>query len=206
MPLCKGQDGSPYVHSIDSRLQTGIAVSLIPKAKGGVISMTIARAIVIGLAMLGTSACATNFGSTQVQDFGRYTQLQKGVTDKRGVHELFGQPQDVNYLQSGESAWTYYRVTMTTNALTYVPFVGMLAGGSDTNTTIATFFFDTKELFDKTQTSQKSQYMNMWVGMATLIAKSDNEIGRVAEEMKKLGLPFDEKLAKEMQGTDEIIK
>jgi hypothetical protein len=137
-----------------------------------------------------TGGCATNFGSTQVQDFGKYASLQKGSTDKRTVHELFGQPQDVKYLESGESAWTYYKVSMTMNPLTFIPFVGLVAGGSDANTTIATFFFNTAQLFDKVQTSQKAQYVNMWVGMATIAANND-EVTRVSEEMKKLDLPFD---------------
>ena len=147
--------------------------------------MLAARLTLVFALSVSSAACATNFGSAQVQDFGKYTPLQKGTTDKRGVHELFGQPQDVNYLQSGESAWTYYQVTMTMNALTYIPFVGLLAGGSDANTTVATFFFDAANLFDKTQTSQKAQYVNMWVGMATLAANND-EMVRVKEEMAKL--------------------
>jgi len=167
--------------------------------------MLFARLAALLIFGMMSTACATNFGSAQVQDFGRYSQLEKGKTDKPGVHELFGQPQDVNYLQSGESAWTYYQVSMTTNALTYIPFVGLLAGGSDANTTVATFFFDPLNIFDKAQTSQKAQYVNMWVGMSTLAANND-EMTRVRNEMEKLGLPFDEAFARQMQGTDEIVR
>ena len=60
-------------------------------------------------------------------------------------------------------------------------------------------------MFDKTQTSQKAQYVNMWVGMATLAANND-EMTRVKDEMLKLQLPFDEAFARQMQGTDEIVR
>jgi hypothetical protein len=151
------------------------------------------------------SGCATNYGASQIQDFGRYSSLDKGSTTKQGVYELFGQPHDVTYLDSMESVWTYYSVNIRNNALTYIPFVGLLAGGLDTNASIASFFFDTSQIFQKVQTSTKAQYTNMWVGMATIMA-DNSEMERVSEEMEKLDLPYDQQLARQMQGTDDILR
>jgi len=169
-------------------------------------NMKIATRVAALLALtVFSSACATNYGARQIQDFGKYSELEKGATTKQGVYELFGQPHDVTYLESADSVWTYYSVTMTNNALTYIPFVGLLAGGSDTNASIASFFFDPLQIFQKVQTSSKAQYTNMWVGMATILA-DNSEVDRVSEEMEKLDLPFDQQLAMQMQGTDDILK
>ena len=45
----------------------------------------------------------------------------------------------------------------------------------------------------------------MYVGMAT-IASDNDELGRVAAEMKKFGLPFDLKLAQQMKGTADLFE
>jgi hypothetical protein len=159
----------------------------------------------LAIAILCLPACATNYGSDQIQDFGKFTSLEKDVTTKQIVYEEFGQPHDVTYFQTGESAWDYFRVKMSMNAATFIPFVGLVAGGNDADASIATFFFDEVGKYQKVQTSSKKQYVNQWVGMATVAAKND-EMDRVREEMEKLELPFDQDLARKMKGTSELFK
>jgi len=161
--------------------------------------------VLFAIAMLCLPACATNYGSSQIQDFGKFTSLEKDVTTKQVVYEEFGQPHDVSYFESGESAWDYFRVKISMNAATFIPIVGLVAGGSDADASIATFFFDELGKFQKVQTSSKKQYVNQWVGMATVAAKND-EMDRVGEEMEKLELPFDQDLARKMKGTSELYK
>ncbi|MDP3460039.1 MAG: hypothetical protein Q8S09_12275, partial [Hyphomonas sp.] len=152
----------------------------------------------IGLAFI--SACASNYGSKEIQNFGAYSNLEKGATTKAQVHSDFGQPHDVNYFETGESVWTYFSVKMNMNPATFIPFVGLVAGGMNTDTTIASFYFDSVEHFQKVETSEKAKYVNQWVGMSAVAVKND-EMDRVAAEMEKHELPFDQDIARQMKGT-----
>lgn len=163
------------------------------------------KVISSSIALVLLSACATNYGSSQVQNFGAYSNLEKGETTKQEVFEIFGQPHDVNYFETGESLWTYFSVEMTMSGATLIPFIGLVAGGNNMDTTTANFFFNPQEVFSKVDTSSKSQYVNQWVGIAT-IAMENDEMTRVEEEMEKLDLPFDPKIARSMKGTSELTQ
>lgn len=146
-------------------------------------------------AALMASGCATNVGTQAVNDFGRYHQLQAGVTTKRQVHDLFGQPHAVaQIVETGESVWSYFNIRERTSAITYVPYVGMLAGGSDIDSVRADFYFDRNEAFLRSQREERSRYKNMWLGLGDAVTPS-GEIARVRAEMERLGLPFDERQA-----------
>lgn len=150
------------------------------------------------------AGCATNYGAQQIDDFGRYTQLQADQTTKSQTFDLFGQPHDIRYLESGESVWIYYSVSMTMNGASFVPIVGLIAGGSNAQARIANFYFNAENTFQKVETLTKQQYVNQWVGMASVTVKND-EMVRVDDEMTKLGLPFDQSIARQMKGTAEIL-
>jgi hypothetical protein len=160
--------------------------------------------LVLILLILTLAGCATNYGAQQIDDFGRFTQLQVDQTTKEGTYELFGQPHDIKLLENGESVWIYYSVSMTMNGATFVPFIGLIAGGSNTQTRIANFYFSPDDLYQKVETLTNQQYVNQWIGIATVVAVND-EMDRVDEEMTKLGLPFDQALARQMRGTAELL-
>lgn len=131
-------------------------------------------------------------GNEATNDFGRYTQLEKGVTPKREVYSLFGQPSDVEYNQDGTSEWTIVSVQTRTAGVTFVPFVGILAGGQRQNIREATFNFDSAGRYTSVETNQHSVYQNQW----ETLARAGGSIGspafsRVEGEMIKLGLPYD---------------
>ena len=157
--------------------------------------------IAIAITLVG---CATNYGAQQIDDFGRYTQLQVDQTTKEGTYELFGQPHDVKYLENDESVWVYFSVSMTMSGATFIPFIGILAGGNNANTRIANFYFSQDDLYQKVETLTNTQYVNQWVGIATIGVQND-EMTRVDEEMTKLELPFDQNLARQMKGTAELL-
>lgn len=157
-------------------------------------------AAAIALAGLNAAACATNAGTQTVNDFGRYQQLQNGVTTKAQVHEIFGQPHTVTYIeQTGESLWRYYQVTSRMNPTTFIPFVGLATGGNDLDVTRADFFFDSNDVLLRSQREQRSKYVNQWVGLADAATRS-GQVGIVETEMKKYDLPFDKKEAQQAAG------
>jgi len=150
------------------------------------------------------SSCATNFGSSQTQDFGRYLSVKEGESSKVDIFDTFGQPGDVNYFENSESVWVYYAVSMTTSGATYIPVVGLFAGGSNSNTQISKFFFDPNGILLKVETSSKTQYVNQWVGMGTVFSSNDYT-KRIENEMAKLELPFDQFKALEIRGMHSIV-
>lgn len=153
---------------------------------------------------LSLGACATTAGNDQLNDFAKYQSLQPGETTKTQVFAAFGQPYDVAYSTENASTWTYYMSTMRMNPMTVIPFVGLVAGGSDVDARISKFWFDAEGLYQRNESRTKSVYMNMWAGMATL-ANGNEEAARARAEMAKLGLPFDEKQANWMSGMADVL-
>ena len=154
--------------------------------------------------LLIVSSCATNFGASQTQDFGRYLSVKEGESSKTDIFDTFGQPGDVNYFENSESVWVYYAVSMTISGATYIPIVGLFAGGNNSNTQISKFFFDPNGILIKVETASKTQYVNQWVGMGSVFSSNDY-VKRIENEMAKLELPFDQFKAIEIKGTHSIV-
>ncbi|MDZ4363122.1 hypothetical protein [Brevundimonas sp.] len=152
------------------------------------------RALIIA-ATLSLGACATNVGTQSINDFARYQQVEPGVTDKKQLYGVFGQPHRVTYIsETGESNWRYYQVTSRMNPTTFIPFVGMVTGGNDLDITRADFYFDSNSVLIRSQREQRSRYVNQWLGMADSMTP-DGSVNRVEIEMQLLGLPFDRREA-----------
>jgi len=162
------------------------------------------KLLLLVAASLALAGCATNMGSASVNDFGRYLELRKGESRKRDVFQQFGQPHEVQHIsETSESLWSYYSIKERMNVATFVPFVGLLAGGNDVNSNRADFFFNKDGYFIKTERTEKASYQNQWVGMARAFDRT-GQVEEVRKEMAAFGLPFDERLAKENAGNANI--
>lgn len=162
----------------------------------------IVAALLIGVL---TQGCATNIGNVKTEDFGSYLQLEKGKSTKEDVHRIFGQPQDVKYLESGSgSIWEYIYARSTMSGATFVPIVGLFAGGNNVDAKVSTFYFNELGVFSNVETVSKSKYVNQWVGITKGVsdAVNDKAPDRVQNEMNKLKLPFDEKAANRLKGIE----
>ena len=151
------------------------------------------RIFFIAFALVSLTACAdVQVGNEATNDFGRYTQLQKGATTKAQVYELFGHLSDVTYLPDGSSEWDAVSMKMRTAGATYIPYIGLFAGGSRQDIRVATFKFDARGRFKSVKTSEQSVYANQW----EMLARAGGSVNspsfeRVEREMKKLGLAYD---------------
>lgn len=151
------------------------------------------KIFLIAFALVTLTACADlQVGNEAANDFGRYTQLQKGSTTKAEVYELFGQPSDVTYNSDGSSEWDAVSMKMRTAGATYIPFVGLLAGGSRQDIRVATFQFNARGRFKSVKTTEHSVYSNQW----EMLARAGGSVRspsfeRVEKEMQKLGLDYD---------------
>ena len=153
------------------------------------------KASIILLALLTLTACAdVQVGNEATNDFGKYAQLDRNDTTKMQVYSLFGQPSDVNYKPDGSSEWTSVSLRMRSAGATYIPYVNLLAGGTRQKIRVATFRFDPRGRFQSVETTEHSVYANNWEMLARASGSAGSPaFARVASEMQKLGLPYDEK-------------
>jgi len=150
------------------------------------------------LAVLTLPACTT-VGNKKVDDVNSYLELREGQSSKHDVFATFGQPHDVRYSQSepAQCLWVYYKMHTRLSAWTFVPFVGLAAGGDAREATRAYFTFDAGDQLTRIQTVKKEDYENMWAGAVRAVSRASDktQAQRVEEEMKKVGKPFDKKVA-----------
>lgn len=162
-------------------------------------TLALCFALLISIAL---SNCAS-VGSKSLEDFGNYVSLKEGISTKADVFDRFGQPADVVYsgqVAASPSKWIYVKADMHVNGWAYVPYVGLLAGGVSEENMTAIFQFDQKGLFNKVNTARDTSYTNSWVGITrdTYRRHKDPKAPRVAEEMARIGRPFDKKHAKNL--------
>lgn len=146
------------------------------------------------------SACTT-IGNKNLDNVGSYISLRENESTKANVYEVFGQPHDVRPSTADETVWVYYRIYSRPSAWTYVPFVGMVAGGAARDMTFAYFSFDTAGTLQKIMTRSDNDYENTWAGLGRAVARHSDKTPaqRVEDEMKASGFEFDPKIAKSVQ-------
>lgn len=105
------------------------------------------RTFFVILCALFLTACATS-GKEVDKDF--VATIQKGVTTEAEIRSNLGTPQSTSLNGSGQRVLTYYYAKSTTKASSFIPVVGSLAGGSDTETTTLTILINGKtEIVDE---------------------------------------------------------
>ena len=167
--------------------------------------MKLSALVCLLAASLALSSCAT-YGNKALDDPAKYLNVREGKSTKHDIHVVFGQPHDAQYADdSSRSVWTYFKVESRPNAWSYVPYVGLLAGGTNPDTTKAYFFFGAEERLIRTQSNKTEDSENSWAGIARMASQGnrDNRAKRVAQEMAKLGKPFDSKLAHRVNSCPE---
>lgn len=76
-------------------------------------------------------SCVT-YGNKTLDDPRKYLNIREGDSTKQDVYRVFGQPQDVDYSEDRtRSMWTYFKVETSPNAWSYVPYIGIIAGGTN---------------------------------------------------------------------------
>lgn len=100
------------------------------------------RPIIIILLALSIVACA----SVGVQvDSAKVEEIEKGVTTEQEIKETFGNPSSSGITSDGELFYMYTFARSTTNAATFIPVVGLFAGGSNTDMETLQIWFDTEQ-------------------------------------------------------------
>src|SRR5205814_7225993 len=120
--------------------------------------------VLVALCTLGLCGCVTA-GSKSLDDPKKFLNIREGVSTKDDVYTAFGQPHDVDYSRDrSQSLWTYYKVEASPTAVSYVPYLGILAGGTNKDIKKVYFFFGPDGKLIRMQTAASSDSTNSWVG------------------------------------------
>ena len=101
---------------------------------------------ILALCTLGLAAfltgCVHAHGTKAAADTEARSKVIKGVTTKSEVHQLLGKPTGITDMGEKGEMWTYTYSKTQARATNFIPIVGSLAGGADTETHSVSIKFD----------------------------------------------------------------
>jgi len=68
-------------------------------------------------------------------------QFKRGVTTEQDVLAALGRPTGETMSADGSQIWTYTYASVQARPATFIPIIGMFAGGADTRQTVAVLRF-----------------------------------------------------------------
>lgn len=104
--------------------------------------------------LLLIGGCATT--GTQI-DAGQVKAFERGVTTRAEIESKLGQPNMVQTLPDGRAILTYTYAHAQARVASFIPVVGLFAGGSDVKAQTVSIFLDAQGHFESSQ-SVNSQY------------------------------------------------
>lgn len=124
--------------------------------KTNVIAVALLSALTLGgCATSGNQALGSADQSTIDQ------RIVAGKTTKRDVQAYLGGPDSINLTDGGQEVWQYSHAKTSVNAASYIPIVGLFAGGSTVDQKILTILFDKKGVVVKSAYGAKvDEYRN----------------------------------------------
>ena len=86
-------------------------------------------------------------------------QFQKGVTTRAQVIGRLGAPNSSSVLNDGRRIDVYVHIQASADAASYVPVVGLMAGGASSSSTTATFTYDAGGVLQTVSTSEGQNHV-----------------------------------------------
>lgn len=96
---------------------------------------------VVVLVFLFAAGCAT-MGDERIRDTATIDQIEIGVTTKDDVRDMVGYPTKVTFEECGDETWEYVLTKAQTRAASFIPIIGLFAGGMDTQMYTLTVRYD----------------------------------------------------------------
>ncbi|MGL4603126.1 MAG: hypothetical protein ACRCU9_03180 [Iodobacter sp.] len=119
---------------------------------------------ILGLAMTGCASTSGNSSVSQTSSESLKQQIVEGKTTAKDVEAKFGKPQTVQKTKKGET-WIYQYGKASSDALGYVPVVGMFIGTIEGTSKTVTIEFDKKGVVrDVEFTETKEQLKSGFAG------------------------------------------
>ena len=92
------------------------------------------------------SACASS-GNEKIRSEtkeGLEQQIQKGKSSKQNVQDLYGDPDEITFTDSGNEIWRFKHSLATSKPINFVPYANIFSHGMDVKNKIIVFIFDKK--------------------------------------------------------------
>ena len=119
------------------------------------------------LALCALAGCVSS-GNPAIRDEAVVEQIKTGITTKEEVRKLLGKPNSIgrgsgnlppgtgipHTAQTNYEVWTYKHISVETHPATFIPIVGLFAGGATSDVNTVTIYFDDKGIAQYLQTSQ----------------------------------------------------
>ncbi|WP_041059177.1 outer membrane protein assembly factor BamE domain-containing protein [Vibrio owensii] len=86
------------------------------------------KSVMAILLTFGLSACATQGNKIDNESL---SQIKKGKTSEQQVVEMFGKPASTGFSSDGSKNLTFSYASAHTNPASYIPFIGFLFSGVD---------------------------------------------------------------------------
>jgi len=101
-----------------------------------------AKLLVILVLAIGLNGCVYAHGNKKISDVDSRSQIKRGVSTKADVLSLMGKPAGTTESENGEETWNYVYSKTEVRFTQFIPYVNMVAGGSDDENHYLTVLFD----------------------------------------------------------------
>ena len=119
------------------------------------------------------AGCVTA-GNPSVKDESKTSQIHKGVTTKQEVKELLGMPQSIT-TSDGVETWGYSYVHAQATGVSYIPIVGIFAGGATSESNSISLEFNEDDVVKKITTGHATAVAHNFGGTQTTPDKKQEQ-------------------------------
>lgn len=120
--------------------------------------------------------------STGVQvDQNKLQAFERGVTTRSQIEAALGRPTMVQTMQDGKTTLTYTYANAQVRPATFVPIVGLFAGGTDVRADSVSIFLDAQGRYEATQSTTSEYGTGMGVSAGQPQARIDQPRTQTAQ-------------------------
>ena len=113
------------------------------------------------LVLTHVSGCASG-GNKAIADPSASSQIINGKSTKADVIALLGEPNQVSADTTGREVWVYQHFDMKVRPGTFIPVIGLLAGGADTKSNSLVIIFDRQGVVEQSAKGQSSSHSGVF--------------------------------------------
>jgi outer membrane protein assembly factor BamE (lipoprotein component of BamABCDE complex) len=106
--------------------------------------------LILGLTLLG----CMSVGNKQIMDASKTSQIQEGKTTRAEIITLLGEPNHTTSMPNGDEMVMYSYTQSTPRPTTFIPVIGLFAGGADMKGKTLMFTIDKNGILQKTNKGQ----------------------------------------------------
>lgn len=105
--------------------------------------------LIFAFVVLFLAQGCVSVGTKEISDPTKTSQIQIGKSTRADVKVILGDPGKVNFTDNNEEVWEYAYVRGTPRAATFIPIIGIFAGGADAKGDTLTVRFDQNGIVKK---------------------------------------------------------